>query len=168
VASIILNVSLSGLYRLEPDESAIIFRLGQIKEVVETPGTNFKVPILETAVVLSTKEFEWQSEIFEARTSNGGRISLRGRLVGRICSPAQFYITFAGSQKRVGDFFEKNFQVKVLDELKKHSLAEIISGMTNIAWQNAVNTELNELLSNSGFCMSDGSQRYEIMETWGD
>jgi membrane protease subunit HflC len=123
--SVFLIIS-SSLYVVDESEQAIITRLGEYKRTIDSPGMNFKIPVLEKV------------NLFEKRILTSGALPAefltldKKRLVAdhvtrwKIVDPLLFYKTvrdLAGAKARLDDIVLSEMR----RELASHDFSQIIS-----------------------------------------
>lgn len=127
VAALIL-ASLS-LFTVDQREAAIVFQLGEVKEVVAKPGLNVKWPIIQNVryfdmrlLTLDTPETE------RFITSEKKNLLVDSFVMWRVSDVRQFYISVAGDQARAQTRLAQTVNSTLREEIGKRSVIDVVSG----------------------------------------
>jgi len=87
----------SSIFIVNEREQAIVLRFGEIKRVVQEPGANFKVPLLDTVQILDDRILELALDDIRVQVRDGRRYLVDAFIAYRIVNPRQFRETVSGS-----------------------------------------------------------------------
>ena len=111
----------TGLFVVDQRQYAIVFAMGEVKEIIEEPGLYFKLPApLQNVLfldkrILSTETHE-PDRIITAEKMN---ILVDSYVKWRIVDPKLFYVSFGGDEQRTQDR---------MAQITKRTVSEVISG----------------------------------------
>ena len=109
---------------------AIVFGMGEIKQVISEPGWYFKLPVpLENVILLDrrilTTEATEPDRIITAEKKN---ILVDTYVKWRISDPKLYYVSFSGDEQRAQDRMLQISKSALNDEITKRTVGEVISG----------------------------------------
>lgn len=120
----------TGLFVVDQRQYAIVFAMGEVKEIIEEPGLYFKWPAPMQNVlfldkrILSTETHE-PDRIITAEKMN---ILVDSYVKWRIVDPKLFYVSFGGDEQRTQDRMAQIVKAALNDEITKRTVSEVISG----------------------------------------
>ncbi|TFW13939.1 protease modulator HflC [Duganella callida] len=134
VAFIALMLLSSTVFVVDQRKYAIVFALGQIKEVIREPGLHFKLPppfqnvlLLDNRIM--TIETPDAERFITAEKMNILVDSFVKWRIGRgENAPKLYYVTFGGDEGRARDRMSQIVKAALNEEITKHTVAEVISG----------------------------------------
>ena len=124
----------STMFVVDQRKYAIVFALGQIKEVIREPGLHFKLPPPFQNVVyldnrIMTIETPDAERFITAEKMNILVDSFVKWRIGRAESqPKLYYVTFGGDESRARDRMSQIVKAALNEEITKHTVSEVISG----------------------------------------
>lgn len=129
-ALIALTILSSTLFVVDQRQYAIVFALGEVKEVIKDPGLHFKLPppfqnvmFLEKRILtLDTPE---PDRFITAEKKN---ILVDAFVKWRIADPRLFFVSFGGDERRAQDRMAQIIKAALNDEITKRTVREVISG----------------------------------------
>ena len=135
VAGFVLLLILSSMiFVVDQRKYAIVFALGQIKEVVREPGLHFKLPPpFQNVVLLDNRIMTIESPDAErfitAEKMNILVDSFVKWRIGRNEGQAKlYYVTFGSDETRARDRMSVIIKSALNEEITKHTVSEVISG----------------------------------------
>ena len=120
----------TGLFVVDQRQYAIVFAMGEVKEIIEEPGLYFKLPApLQNVLfldkrILSTETHE-PDRIITAEKMN---ILVDSYVKWRIVDTKLFYVSFGGDEQRTQDRMAQIVKAALNDEITKRTVSEVISG----------------------------------------
>jgi membrane protease subunit HflC len=87
----------SSIFIVNEREQAIVLRFGEIKRVVQEPGANFKVPLLDNVQILDDRILELALDDIRVQVRDGRRYLVDAFIAYRIVNPRQFREVVSGS-----------------------------------------------------------------------
>jgi membrane protease subunit HflC len=116
-------------FTVDQRRHAIVFQLGEIKEVISEPGLNFKWPLIQNVryfdkrvLTLDTTEPE------RFITSEKKNVLVDLYVKWRIIDVRQFYISVQGDEARAKTRLEQTVNAGLREELGKRTVHEVVSG----------------------------------------
>ncbi|NGZ85398.1 protease modulator HflC [Duganella aceris] len=133
-AFVVLLLLSSTVFVVDQRRYAIVFALGQIKEVIREPGLHFKLPppfqnVLFLDNRIMTIETPDAERFITAEKMNILIDSFVKWRIGRSESaPKLYYVTFGGDEGRARDRMSQIVKAALNEEITKRTVGEVISG----------------------------------------
>ncbi|MFA5537038.1 MAG: protease modulator HflC [Bacillota bacterium] len=130
VLILILALGVSSLFLLRPNEYAVIKQFGKIVKVSDSEGLNFKIPIIQTKMILPRNILLYDVPPTEINTLDKKRIVVDYYALWRITDPINMLEslkTIEGAESRLSDIMYSN----VRNELGKLEYGQIINPEDN-------------------------------------
>jgi membrane protease subunit HflC len=133
----------STIFVVDQRRFAIVFALGQVKEVIDTPGLHFKLPPPFQNVVYMDKRILTLDtpDVNRFITSEKSNVLVDSFIKWRISDPRLYYVSFAGDETRAQNRLSQVIKAALSDEITKRTVREVISGQ-RAAVMAAVQTKL--------------------------
>ena len=130
LAVIALYVLTSSVFVVNQRQYAIVFALGEVKQVISQPGLHFKLPppfqnvlfLDKRILTLDTPDSE---RLITAEKKN---ILVDAFIKWRIVEPRLYFVSFGGEERRALDRLLQIVKAALNDEITKHTVREVISG----------------------------------------
>ncbi|CAM8632981.1 HflC Membrane protease subunits, stomatin/prohibitin homologs [Oxalobacteraceae bacterium] len=127
---IALAILSSTLFVVDQRQYAIVFALGEVKQVIKDPGLHFKLPppfqnvmFLEKRILtLDTPE---PDRFITAEKKN---ILVDAFVKWRISDPKLYFVSFGGDERRMQDRMAQIVKASLNEEITKRTVREVISG----------------------------------------
>lgn len=109
IATVIALVVLAVLFRastfvVDQRQYAILFQLGQIKEVHAEPGLKFKIPVIQNVVYLDRRILSIDTpQADRVQTSEKKNLLVDSFVKWRISDPRRYYVSFQGLERAAED-----------------------------------------------------------------
>jgi len=109
---------------------ALVFALGEVKDVISTPGLHFKLPPPFQNVVYLDKRILTLDTPDADRfiTAEKKNILVDAFVKWRITNPRLYYVSFTGDESRAKDRMSQIIKAALNDEITKRTVREVISG----------------------------------------
>ena len=136
----------TGIFVVDQRQYAIVFAMGEVKNVIEEPGLYFKLPSpLQNVLfldkrILSTETHE-PDRIITAEKMN---ILVDSYVKWRIVDPKLFFVSFGGDEQRTQDRMAQIVKAALNDEITKRTVGEVIAGDRNQLMTAVKNKMANE------------------------
>ncbi len=128
VAAIMLLAGTS-LFTVDQRERALVFQLGEIREVITEPGLNFKWPLIQNVrffdnriLTLDTPETE------RFITSEKKNLLVDSFVKWRIVDVKQYYISVQGDEARAQTRLAQTINSALREEFGKRTVHDVVSG----------------------------------------
>ena len=134
LAFVALMLLSSTVFVVDQRKYAIVFALGQIKEVIREPGLHFKLPPpFQNVLLLDNRIMTIESPDAERFiTAEKMNILVDSFVKWRIgrgeAQPKLYYVTFGGDESRARDRMSQIIKAALNEEITKRTVAEVISG----------------------------------------
>lgn len=128
--AIALWILSSTLFVVDQRQYAIVFALGEVKEVISDPGLHFKLPppfqnVLFLDRQILTLETTENDRFITAEKMN---ILVDAFVKWRILNPKLYFVSFGGDEQRARDRLSQIIKAALNDEITKRTVHEVISG----------------------------------------
>jgi len=122
-------VSSSG-FILDQRQSAIVFSMGEVKQVVTESGWHFKLPTPLQNVVFIDKRILTSDSTEPNRTITADKksILIDPLIKWRVVDPKLYFLSFSGNEQRAQDRIAQIARVAFNEEIAKLIASEVISG----------------------------------------
>src|SRR5471032_1415925 len=120
----------STIFVVDQRKFAIVFALGQVKEVINKPGLHFKLPPpFENVLYLDKRIMTIEPPNAERFiTAEKMNVLVDAFVKWRIANPKLYYVSFGGDESRAGDRMSQIVKAALNDEITKRTVREVISG----------------------------------------
>ena len=125
-----LMILSSTLFVVDQRRFAIVFALGEVREVISEPGLYFKLPppfqnVLYLDKRILTLDTPDADRFITAEKKN---ILVDAFIKWRITEPRLYYVSFGGDETRARDRMSQIVKAALNDEITKRTVREVISG----------------------------------------
>ena len=130
VALIALSILFSTLFVVDQRQYAIVFALGEVKQVISEPGLHFKLPPpFQNVLFLDKRILTLDTpEADRFITAEKKNILVDAFVKWRIVEPKLYFISFGGDERRAQDRMAQIVKAALNDEITKRTVREVISG----------------------------------------
>ena len=116
-------------FTVDQRQRAIVFQLGEIKEVVEQPGLHFKWPLIQNVRYFDKRILTLDTPDTERFiTSEKKNVLVDSFVKWRISDLKQYYISVQGDETRAGTQLSQTVKAALQDEFSKRTVHDVISG----------------------------------------
>lgn len=130
VAIVAIWLVSSTIFVVEQRQSAIVFALGEVKQVVTEPGLHFKLPPPFQNVIYIDKRIQTLDTPDADRfiTAEKKNVLVDSFVKWRIVDPRLYFISFGGDERRAQDRLSQIVKAALNEEITKRTVREVISG----------------------------------------
>ena len=127
---IALMLMSSMVFVVDQRRFALVFALGEVKDVISTPGLHFKLPPPFQNVVYLDKRILTLDTPDADRfiTAEKKNILVDAFVKWRIVDPRLYYVSFSNDESRARDRMSQIVKAALNDEITKRTVREVISG----------------------------------------
>jgi membrane protease subunit HflC len=127
---IALAIVMSTLFVVDQRQYAIVFALGEVKQVISTPGLHFKLPPpFQNVIFLDKRILTLDTpEADRFITAEKKNILVDAFVKWHIVDPRLYFISFTGDERRAQDRMAQIIKAALNDEITKRTVREVISG----------------------------------------
>jgi membrane protease subunit HflC len=120
----------STVFVVDQRKFAIVFALGEVKQVIAEPGLHFKLPPPFQNVVYLDKRIQTldPKEADRFITAEKMNILVDAFVKWRVTEPRLYFVSFGGDEGRAGDRMQQIVKAALNDEITKRTVREVISG----------------------------------------
>ncbi len=125
-----LLLAYSTIFIVDQRQYAIVFALGEVKQVISEPGLHFKLPPPFQNVIFLDKRILTIDSPDADRfiTAEKMNILVDAFVKWRITEPRLYYVSFGGEERRAQDRMSQIVKAALNDEITKRTVREVISG----------------------------------------
>src|SRR5215831_8291917 len=134
IALIAIVVALAVVFSLiaftvDQRQRAIVFQLGEIKDVIEAPGLHFKWPLIQTVRYFDKRILTLDTPDTERFiTSEKKNVLVDSFVKWRISDLKQYFISVQGDETRASTQLSQTVKAALQDEFSKRTVHDVISG----------------------------------------
>jgi membrane protease subunit HflC len=127
---IALTILMSTLFVVDQRQFAIVFALGEVKQVIKDPGLHFKLPPpFQNVIFLDKRILTLDTpEADRFITAEKKNILVDAYVKWRIVDPRLYFISFGGDERRAQDRMAQIVKAALNEEITKRTVREVISG----------------------------------------
>lgn len=120
----------STVFVVDQRRFAIVFALGQVREVITEPGLHFKLPPpLQNVIYLDKRILTLDTpDADRFITAEKKNILVDAFVKWRIVDPRLYFVSFGGDEGRARDRMSQIVKAALNDEITKRTVREVISG----------------------------------------
>ena len=120
----------STVFVVDQRKFAIVFALGEVKQVISQPGLHFKLPPpFQNVIYLDKRILTMDSaEADRFITAEKMNILVDSFVKWRIIEPRLYFVSFGGEENRARDRLAQIVKAALNEEITKRSVREVISG----------------------------------------
>jgi membrane protease subunit HflC len=125
----ILVLAASTMFTVDQRQHAIIFQLGEVKDVVTKPGLHFKWPLLQNVRHFDMRILTFDdAEPLRFITSEKKPVLVDSFVKWRIIDVKQFYVSVQGDEFRAATRLKQTISGGLQNEFNKRTVHEVVSG----------------------------------------
>jgi len=125
----VLVVLSMSLFAVDQRQFAIVFQLGEIKEVIKEPGLNLKWPMIQNVRYFDKRILTLDSpEPERFITSEKKNVLVDSFVKWRIVDPQLYYISVGGDEARAQTRLSQTVNAGLREEFGKRTLNDVVSG----------------------------------------
>ena len=127
--SVVLVVLGLSIFTVDQRQHAIIFQLGEVKEVITEPGLYFKWPLIQNVRYFDKRILTLDSNEPERFiTSEKKNVLVDSFVKWRITDPQLYYVSVAGDEARARTRLSQTVNAGLREEFGKRTVHEVVSG----------------------------------------
>jgi len=116
-------------FTVDQRQRAIVFQLGEIKELVEDPGLHFKWPLIQNVRYFDKRILTLDTPDTERFiTSEKKNVLVDSFVKWRIGDLKQYYVSVQGDEARASTQLSQTVKAALQDEFSKRTVHDVISG----------------------------------------
>jgi membrane protease subunit HflC len=136
----------STVFVVDQRRFAIVFALGEVREVISEPGLHFKLPPPFQNIIYLDKRILTLDTPDADRfiTAEKKNILVDAFVKWRIVEPRLYYVSFNGDERAANNRMSQIIKAALNDEITKRTVREVISGERGAVMQAVQNKVINE------------------------
>ncbi|HWD22800.1 MAG TPA: protease modulator HflC [Burkholderiales bacterium] len=125
---VVLLVS-STFFTVDQRQNAIVFQLGEVKEVVQKPGLHFKWPLLQNVRLFDMRILSYDdAEPLRFLTQGNRPVLVDSFVKWRVKDVRQYYVSVQGDEFRASTRIRQTVSGTLREEFGTRSLNDVVSG----------------------------------------
>jgi membrane protease subunit HflC len=129
VLIVVALLASSTLFTVDQRQNAIVFQLGEVKEVVTKPGLHFKWPLLQNVRLFDMRILTFDdAEPLRFLTQGNRPVLVDSFVKWRITDVKQYYVSVQGDEFRAQTRIKQTVSGTLRDEFGLRGLHEVVSG----------------------------------------
>ncbi|MBK8064484.1 MAG: protease modulator HflC [Betaproteobacteria bacterium] len=132
IAAVLIALALLGssaLYTVDQRQNAVVFQLGEVKDVISEPGLHFKWPLIQNIRYFDTRiQTLDDPEPLRFITSEKKPVLVDSYVKWRIVDTKQFYISVQGDELRASKRLQQTITDGLQAEFGKRTVHDVVSG----------------------------------------
>jgi len=125
----LLVISSLSMFTVDQRERAIVFQLGEIREVITQPGLHFKLPLIQNVRFLDNRILTLDTpETERFITSEKKNVLVDSFVKWRIEDIKQYYISVQGDEARAQTRLAQTINSALREEFGKRTVHDVVSG----------------------------------------
>ncbi|HLS84848.1 MAG TPA: protease modulator HflC, partial [Burkholderiales bacterium] len=129
VLVVALLIASSAMFTVDQRQNAIVFQLGEVKEVITKSGLHFKWPLIQNVRLFDMRILTYDdSEPLRFLTSGNRPVLVDSFVKWRIIDVRQYYVSVQGDEFRAATRIRQTVSGSLRDEFGVRSLHEVVSG----------------------------------------
>jgi membrane protease subunit HflC len=143
-AAVVVALASSSVFVVDQHRYAVVYALGELREVIQQPGLNFKAPPPFQNVVFLDKRLQTLDTPDGERfmTAEKKDLLVDAFVKWRIVNPRQYVIAIGRNADRGGERLDQLLHTALTDEIGKRNLADVLTGGKRADVAAAVRTDL--------------------------
>ena len=127
---VVLSAIVSGtVFTVDQRQNAIVFQLGQVKEVVTKPGLNFKIPLLQNVRLFDMRILTYDdAEPLRFLTQGNRPLLVDSFVKWRIIDGQQYYVSVRGEEFEAARRIRQTVSGTLREQFGARTLQEVVSG----------------------------------------
>ena len=140
-----LGIASTTLFVVDQRQYAVVFALGEIKEVIAKPGLHFKLPPpFQNVQYFDNRILTIDTaDVDRFITSEKLNVQIDTFVKWRIADPRRFFVSVGGSELIASDRLQRSLRDSLNNEVAKKTVADVISGKRQ-ELLDAVRAKMNE------------------------
>jgi membrane protease subunit HflC len=124
-----LLVASGSMFTVDQRQHAIVFQLGEVKDVLTTPGLHFKWPLLQNVRAFDMRILTFDDpEPLRFITSEKKPVLVDSFVKWRIVNVKQYYVSVQGDELRAATRLKQTISGGLQNEFNKRTVHEVVSG----------------------------------------
>lgn len=128
LATLLVILAMS-IFTVDQRQFALVFQLGEVKQVVAEPGMNFKIPMIQNVRYFEKRIITLDNSDPERFiTSEKKNVLVDSYIKWRIVDPKLYYISVGGDESRAKTRLNQTVNAGLREEFGKRTVHDVVSG----------------------------------------
>ena len=124
-----LVIASMSMFTVDQRQHAILFQLGEIRDIVTTPGLQFKWPFIQNVSFLDNRILTLDTpETERFITSEKKNVLVDSFVKWRIADVRQYYISVQGDEARAQTRISQTINSSLREEFGRRTVHDVVSG----------------------------------------
>lgn len=129
VAVLAAVIASASLFTVDQRQYAVVFQLGEVKEVIEEPGLNVKLPLIQNVRYFDKRILSMDTpEAERFITSEKKNVLVDHFVKWRIVDPRLYYESVAGDEARARTRLSQTVNAGLREEFGRRTVHDVVSG----------------------------------------
>lgn len=129
IGATILVILAMSIFTVDQRQYAIVFQLGEVKQVITEPGLNFKIPMIQNVRFFEKRIITLDnSEPERFITSEKKNVLVDSYIKWRIIDPKLYYVSVMGDESRAKTRLNQTVNAGLREEFGKRTVHDVVSG----------------------------------------
>lgn len=129
LVGLVLVVLAMSVFTVDQRQYALVFQLGEVKQVITEPGMSFKVPLIQNVRYFEKRIITLDNADPERFiTSEKKNVLVDSYIKWRIVDPKLYYISVGGDESRARTRLNQTVNAGLREEFGKRTVHDVISG----------------------------------------
>lgn len=125
----VLTVLAMSIFTVDQRQFAVVFQLGEVKQVITEPGLSFKIPLIQNVRFFEKRIITLDNNEPERFiTSEKKNVLVDSFIKWRIVDPKLYYISVGGDESRAKTRLNQTVNAGLREEFGKRTVHDVISG----------------------------------------
>lgn len=125
----LLTILAMSIFTVDQRQYALVFQLGEVKQVITEPGLNFKVPLIQNVRYFEKRIITLDNNDPERFiTSEKKNVLVDSFIKWRIVDPKLYYISVGGDEARARIRLNQTVNAGLREEFGKRTVHDVVSG----------------------------------------
>jgi modulator of FtsH protease HflC len=126
---VVLVLAVLSAYTVDEREKAVVFQLGEIKEIINEPGLQFKWPLIQNVRYFDNRILTLDTPDTERFiTSEKKNVLVDSFVKWKISDVHQYYISVQGDEQRAQTRISQTVNASLREEFGKRTVHDVVSG----------------------------------------
>lgn len=128
-AAALLAILALSAFTVDQRQYALVFQLGEVKQVISEPGLNFKMPLIQNVRYFDNRILTLDNpEPERFITSEKKNVLVDSYIKWRIVDPRLYYISVGGDESRARTRLNQTVNAGLREEFGKRAVHDVVSG----------------------------------------
>ena len=129
IVGTVLVVLAMSIFTVDQRQFALVFQLGEVKQVISEPGLNFKIPMIQNVRYFEKRIITMDNTDPERFiTSEKKNVLVDSYIKWRIVDPSLYYISVSGDEARARTRLNQTVNAGLREEFGKRTVRDVVSG----------------------------------------